>query len=249
MIASHTPPAPHNDITSPSKRSTSITTQPCRARTRARSGCATIPRPGRSSLGYAVVGYYYYSCCCVFFAFVAIHIRALVFGCVCRHTPALDLLIMYVSRVFRHNRAQPRPSGRWQPRVKGCPTAARVKFCEGVRTCVRTRWHYSNSSRGLPTHKTNAVCPPVFRTQHPDLRRRRIDFCCYSRHARMLPEISAKNFPEIRGGHIFIVMEKKGFQLHRRHYSYRTWKAVYTLDLLYNHPCIVDRESLFLLPC
>ena len=193
LIALHAPPAPHNDITSPSKRSTSITTQPCRARTRGRCGCATIARPGGPSLGCAVVGYYYYSCCCcVFFAFVAIHIRALVFGCVCRHTPALVLLIMYASRVFRYNRAQPRPSGRWQPRVKGCRTAARVKFCEGARTCVRTWWHYSNASRGLPTHKTNnAVCLPVFRTQHPDLRRRRIDFCC----ARMLPEISAKNFP------------------------------------------------------
>ena len=44
-------------------------------------------------------------------------------------------------------------------------------------------------------------------------------------------------FPEIRGGHTFVVMEKKVFQLHRRHYSYRTWKALYTLVfLLYNHP-------------
>ena len=135
-----------------------------------------------------------------------IHIRALVFGCVCRHTPALVLLIMlYVSRVFRYNRAQPRPSGRWQPRVKGCRTAARVKFCEGARTCVRTRWHYSNASRGLPTHKTNVVCPPVFRIQqHPDLRRRRTAVmreCC-----RKIPP---RIFPEIRGGHTFIVMEKK----------------------------------------
>ena len=43
-------------------------------------------------------------------------------------------------------------------------------------------------------------------------------------------------FPEIRGGHTFIVMENNGFQLHRRRYSYRTWKVLYTLDLLYNHP-------------
>ena len=104
-----TPHPPHTTISPPppSKRSTSITTQPCRARTRGRCGCATIARPGGPSLICAVVGYYYYNscCCCVFFAFVAIHIRAPVFGCVCRHTPALVLLIMYVSRVFRYNRA------------------------------------------------------------------------------------------------------------------------------------------------
>ena len=52
-----------------------------------------------------------------------------------------------------------------------------------------------NASPGLLTNKTNAVCPPIFRTQHPDLRRRRIDFCCHSSYARMLLEISAKNFP------------------------------------------------------
>ena len=64
-------------------------------------------------------------------------------------------------------------------------------------------------------HKMNAVCPPVFRTQHPDLRRRRIDLCCHSSYATMLPEISAKNFPEIRGGHTFIVCdEKKKVSIH-----------------------------------
>ena len=134
-----------------------------------------------------------------------IHIRAFVFGCVCRPTPALVLLIMYVSRVFRYIRAQPRPGGRWQPRVKGCRTAARANFCEGARTCVRTRWKYSNASRGLPTHKTNVVCPPVFRMQqHPDLRRRRTAVmreCCRKIPPRILPEI--------RGGHTFIVVMEK----------------------------------------
>ena len=75
FIASHTPPAPHN-ITSPSKRSTSITTQPCRARTRGRCGCATIARSGGPSLGCAVVGCYYYCCCRCCCAFCR----------VCRHT-------------------------------------------------------------------------------------------------------------------------------------------------------------------
>ena len=63
-------------------------------------------------------------------------------------------------------------------------------------------------------HKMNAVCPPVFRTQHPDLRRRRIDNCRHSSYARMLPEISAKNFLRNSwwGGHTFeVIMEKKRF--------------------------------------
>ena len=139
FTASRTPPAPHNDITSPSTRSTSITTQPCRVQTRGRCGCATIARPGRPSLGCAVVGYYYCCCCCVLFLF-------------CRHTHPCSRLWLCVSpparpcfthhvcvSCFRYSRAQSRPSGRWQPRVKGCRTAARVKFCEGARTCVRTR--------------------------------------------------------------------------------------------------------------
>ena len=153
-IASHTPPAPHYDITSPANPSTSITTQLCGARARGRCGCATVATPGGPSLGCAVVGYhYFYRCsCCVFFAFVAIHIRALAFGCVCRHTPAFILLIMYVSRVFRYTVVRSRvlaADGNYV--MKGCRTAARVKFCEGARTCVRTRWYYSNASRRLPT--------------------------------------------------------------------------------------------------
>ena len=79
-------------------------------------------------------------------------------------------------------------------------------------------------------HKMNAVCPPVFRTQHPDLRRRRIDFCCHSSYARMLSELSAKNFPRNSWWAYFYSDGKKGFQLHCRHCSYRTWNALYTLE-------------------
>ena len=124
--------------------------------------------------------------------------------------------------------------------MKGCRTAARVKFCEGARTCVRTRWHYSKMHLEdcLYTRRMNAVCPPVFRTQHPDLRRRRIDFCCHSSYARMLPEISAKNSPRNSWWAYLHSDDKKGFQLQCRHCSYRTWKALYTLDLLYNHPML-----------
>ena len=60
-------------------------------------------------------------------------------------------------------------------------------------------------------HKMNAVCPPVFRTQHPDLRRRRIDFCCVMHECcRKSPSII---FLEIRGGHTFIEMGKKKFPI------------------------------------
>ena len=120
---------------------TSITTQPCRGRTRGRCGCATIARPGGPSLGCAVVGYYYYSRCCCVFAFVAIHICALVFGCVCRHMRALVLLISCMCLAFSVTivRCRVLAADGWQPRVKGCRTAARVKFCEGARTYVRTR--------------------------------------------------------------------------------------------------------------
>ena len=86
FIAPHTPPAPHNDITSPSKCSTSITTQPSRVRTRGRCGCATIARPGRPSLGCAVVGYYYCCCCC-----------CCVFFRICRHTHPCSRLWLCVS--------------------------------------------------------------------------------------------------------------------------------------------------------
>ena len=70
-----------------------------------------------------------------------------------------------------------------------------------------------NASRGLLTHKTNGVCPPVFRTQHPDLRRRRIDFCCHSSYARVLPEISAKNFPRNLWWAYFNSFGKKKFPI------------------------------------
>ena len=210
LIASQTPTAPHNDITSPSKRSPSITTQPCRARTRGRCGCATIARPGGPSLGCAVLGYHYYSCsCCVFFAFVAIRIRALVFGCVCRHTPALVLPIMYVSRVFRYNRAQWRPSGRWQRRVKGCRTSARVKFCEGARTCVRTRWHYPkmhledcSNPRRMPS------APPFLGHNTPIYEEGALISAVTAVMRECCRKFPPRTFPEIDGGHFFIVMEQ-----------------------------------------
>ena len=114
------------------------------------------------------------------------------------------------------------------------------KFCEGARTCVQTRWHYSNASRGLPTHKTNAVCPPVFRTQHTFRSTKKAHWFMLS--SQQLCENVAVNFRrEFSQKFVvgillkLIVMEQKGFQLHRGHYSYRAWKALYILDLLYNH--------------
>ena len=83
----------------------------------------------------------------------------------------------------------------------------------------------------------HAVCPPVLGHSIPIYEEGALIYvvtavvmqeCC----RKFPPRI----FPEIRGGHTYLVMEKKGFQLHCRHCSYRTWKALYTLDLLYNHP-------------
>ena len=182
-------------------------------------------------------------CCCVFFAFVAIHIRALVFGCVCRHTPALVLLIMYVSHVFRYNRAQPRHSGRWQPRVKGCRTAAQVKFCEGARTCVRTRWHYSKIHLEDCSHKTNAVCPPVFRKQHPHLQKSRIAFCCHSSYARM-PEISAKHFPR-NSWWAYFYSEKKRFPITSRALFLSDLEGVIHSRYTLQPPLFFHRQFLF----
>ena len=145
----HTPHPPHrhNDITrsSPSKRSTSITTQPCRARTRGRCGCATIARPGGPSPLSAVL---WWATATTTAAASAVSSRLSTYTSVllssvvsvARRPPLFySSSCTNVSRVFRYNRALPRPSGRWQPRVKGCRTAARVKLCEGARTCVRTR--------------------------------------------------------------------------------------------------------------
>ena len=72
-------------------------------------------------------------------------------------------------------------------------------------------------------HKMNAVCPAVFRTQHPDLRRRRIGFCCHSSYARMLPEISAKNFPRNSWWAYFYSDGKKRFPI--------TLQALFLSDL------------------
>ena len=56
---------------------------------------------------------------------------------------------------------------------------------------------------------------------------------CY---ARILPaKFRARILPEnAQWGYLSSYWEKKSFQIHREDYSYRTWKALYTLDLLYN---------------
>ena len=74
---------------------------------------------------------------------------------------------------------------------------------------MRTRQYYSDASRGLPTQRTppERRLSPVFRI-YPDLRGRRIDFCCI-----LLSKNFAGNFEQefskiILSGDTFIVMEK-----------------------------------------
>ena len=125
----------------------------------------------------------------------------------------------------------PRPPGqrrvpsRWQSLVKGCRTAARVKFCEGPRTCT----HGSTT----PTHLKG--CPHnerrlslVFRT-HPDIRIKRIDFRYVM--LKFCRKFRARISQKIVVGH-FYCDGKKSFQIRRRHHSYWIWKALDTLELI-----------------
>ena len=112
-------------------------------------------------LGCTVVGHYSYICC-VLFAFVAAHPCSRPSLCVSSHArPCFaHMYSLYVSRVSRYRYAQARtfarPSGRWQRRMKGCRTAARVKFCVGLRTCA----HGSTAPKCISrvAHATNDVC-------------------------------------------------------------------------------------------
>ena len=162
FIASHIPPAPHSDISPPPPNA--LHQSPSSPVGHGHEITAAVPpQPGREDPLSAVL----WQATTTTTAATAVsssrlspYIRALVFGCVCRHTPALVLLIMHVSRVFRYSRAQPRPGSRWQPHVKGCRTAARVMFCDGARTFVLCA-HGSTTPmhlEGCP-HKMNAVCP------------------------------------------------------------------------------------------
>ena len=101
---------------------------------------------------------------------------------------------MYVSRGSRYCHAQARtfarPSGRWQPRVKRCRTAARVKFCEEPRTYA----HGSTTPMHLArvAHTSNAVCPQFF--GHIPIYEKDALVPAVLK-ARILPEISIKGFP------------------------------------------------------
>ena len=162
-VVSHTPPSPHNDITSSSERSTLITTQPCRARTRDRCGChhskarralsvvlcwaATVVSSSRLS-PYTSAAISSFTVCmspkvCTCFAHYVSRVRFLFPSC------------SVANNAFRPAHARVLAADGNQCRVKGCRTAVRAKFSEGPRA-VRTRY-YSNSSRGLPIQRT----PPV----------------------------------------------------------------------------------------
>ena len=125
--------------------------------------------------GCAVMGRFY---CCVLFASVDKDPCSRPSWCVPPHPRpcfAHPSCVMSRSSSYRHAQARTfaGPSGRWQPRVKGCRSAARVKFCEGPRTCPR--------GNTAPMHLENCRhierrLSPGIRT-HPDLQIRRIGFC------------------------------------------------------------------------
>ena len=121
------------------------------------------------------------------------YIRALVLRCVTRHTPALVLPIVYVSRVSRyrhaHARTFARPNGRWQPRVNRCCMCSSTGEVLRGLAHVRTRQNYPNASR--VAHTANAVCP-IFQDKSRSTKIAHWFLLCY---ARILPEISSKNFP------------------------------------------------------
>ena len=88
-------------------------------------------------------------------------------------------------------------------------------------------------------HKMHAVCPPVLGHNIPIYEEGALISAVTAVMQECCRQFPPRTFPEIRGGHTNIVMEKNGFQLHCRHCSYRTWKALYTLDLVYNHPIYI----------
>ena len=108
------------------------------------------------------------------FAFGAIHIRALVFGCARRHPRPPMFYSSCMCLAFSVTVVRSRVLATYgKPRVKRCRAAAWVKFYEGARTSHGTTTPMHREDR--PHNTMNAVCPPAFRT-HPDLRRS-IDFC------------------------------------------------------------------------
>ena len=116
FIVTHTAPAPHNNITFPSKRSTSITTQACRAQTRRICGCATTARPGGPPLS-AVLWWATTATTAMPSARFGIHRCSRPWLFVSPHARHFLLVIMCVSRVSRYSsysqeRTFPRPSGR-----------------------------------------------------------------------------------------------------------------------------------------
>ena len=92
-------------------------------------------------------------------------------------------------------------------------------------------------------HKMNAVCPPVFRTQHPDLRRRRIDNC---RHTQQLCKNVAGNFRQEFSEKFVVGILLKLWKKKVSNYiagivpigpGRRYTLSIYsTTTLLYNHP-------------
>ena len=61
--------------------------------------------------------------------------------------------------------------------------------------------------------RTAAVCPPVFSTQHPIYEEGALISAVTEVMRECCRKFRPRIFPEIHDGHIFIVMEKKRFQV------------------------------------
>ena len=168
----------YNVITSSSERSTSITTQPCRTRTRHKVHVAAITARsvGPSRLCWGGPHLLLLLPCLVRVCgntsrsrpspCVATRPPSFCPSCKCLALPVTDTLRRARSRVLEAD-----GNHVWQA---ACRTAAPVNFCEGPCTCAHgstTPMHFASCS------KNESRLSPDFRTHH-DLRRRRNDFCC-----------------------------------------------------------------------
>ena len=114
----------------------------------------------------------------------------------------------------------------------------------GPRACVRTRGVAPPAHLGDCPHSERRLSP-IFRTQHylqaGTLLLMRFQlgvFRCFA-NTKKIPENSGKtilsNFQKFRNGDFFVAWREKAkthLQIDDRNYSYLTWKALCTLDLL-----------------
>ena len=102
----------------------------------------------------------------------------------------------------------------------------------------------------------HAVCPPVLGHSIPIYEEGALISAVTAVMQECCRKFPPTIFPEIRGGHTYLVMGKKVSNyiagiVHigpERRYTLSIYSTT-TLFLLYNHPILFDRESFFLLLC